>query len=126
MFDIGGPEFILLVLLGLLIFGPRRLPQIGKQFGAFVGQMRQAMREFQGTLEREVSLDELKRAAQQVRDLKQDAVSSVRDLTDYAAPLEGAPGRALPAPAPSAKAPEAGPESAAAPGSTPPDTTPAG
>jgi sec-independent protein translocase protein TatB len=82
MFDIGGPELLLLLILGLLIFGPRRLPQIGRQLGGFVGQMRQALRDVQGTLEREVSLDEVRRAAQQVRDFKAEAAGAVRRLTE--------------------------------------------
>ena len=92
MFDIGGPEFILLVLLGLLIFGPRRLPQIGKQLGGFIAQLRGAMRDFQGTLEREVALDDLKRAAQEVRDLKTQVGGAARQFTqELMAPLETAP-----------------------------------
>ena len=91
MFDIGGEEFLLLVILGLLIFGPRRLPQIGRQLGGFIGQMRAAMREFQGTLEREVALEEMKGVAKDLAGLKNDAQGIARDVAGLAAYASGSP-----------------------------------
>ncbi len=97
MIDIGGPEFLLLVILGLLIFGPRRLPQIGRQLGGFIAQMRQAMREFQGTLDREIALEDLKEAAREVRDLQTQAGDAVRRFThELTAPAETAPSETAP------------------------------
>ena len=96
MFDIGGEEFLLLVVLGLLIFGPRRLPQIGRQLGGFVGQMRAAMREFQGTLEREVALEEIKGVAKDLQGLKGDAQGIVRDVAGLSAYASGSPDPAPP------------------------------
>lgn len=90
MFDIGGGEFLLLVILGLLVFGPRRLPQLGRQFGGFVAQMRKAMNEFRGTLEREVALDEVRDAAKQVAGLTQDAEQMTKDLLTGVGPPEPA------------------------------------
>jgi len=95
MFDIGGGEFILLVVLGLLVFGPRRLPQLGRQFGGFVGQMRRAMNDFRGALEREVALDEVKQAAKQVEGLKADVQSSTRELLGVGPPAPADPTRRL-------------------------------
>ncbi len=80
MFDIGGGEFILIAVLGLLIFGPRRLPEIGKQLGGFVAQLRNSMREFQGTLEREVALDDLKKTAGDLTAMREDVRGFVRDI----------------------------------------------
>ncbi|MEN6526793.1 MAG: Sec-independent protein translocase protein TatB [Candidatus Polarisedimenticolia bacterium] len=108
MFDIGGEEFLLLVVLGLLIFGPRRLPQIGRQLGGFVGQMRAAMREFQGTLEREVALEEIKGVAKDLQGLKGDAQGIVRDVAGLSAYASGSPDPAPPVeppPAPDAVEP---------------------
>ncbi len=93
MFDIGGPEALLLVVLGLLIFGPRRLPEIGKQLGGFVAQMRHAMRDFQGTLEREVALEEVKEITKQVGDIKREATGFARELTGVGAPPYADPTR---------------------------------
>ncbi len=70
----------MLVLLGLLVFGPRRLPQLGRQAGGLVVQLRRAMNDFKGTLDREVALDEVKEAAKQVQGLTSDARQMTRDL----------------------------------------------
>ena len=100
MFDIGGPEALLLVILGLLIFGPRRLPEIGKQLGGFIAQMRHAMREFQGTLEREVALEDVKEVTRQVGQLKQEATGFARELTGIGPPPYADPARQPPLPEP--------------------------
>lgn len=70
MFDIGGPEFILLMLLALLVFGPRKLPGLGRQAGSLVAKLRLAVRDFQGQLEREVAFQEVRDAAREVKDVR--------------------------------------------------------
>lgn len=42
MFGIGMPELILIFVLALLIFGPKKLPEIGKQLGRALGELRRA------------------------------------------------------------------------------------
>ena len=112
MFDIGGGEFLMLVVLGLLVFGPRRLPQIGRQFGGWVAQMRRAMNDFRGTLEREVALDDVRKAARQVEGLTSDARRMTQDLVGgIGAPPPADPQRRLRVSRP--------PAPAASPGETP-------
>ena len=38
--SIGMPELAIVAILALLIFGPKRLPQLGKSLGEMVGQVR--------------------------------------------------------------------------------------
>lgn len=82
MFDIGGGEFLFLILLGLLVFGPKKLPEIGKQVGGMVAQLRRAMREFQTTLDREVELDKIKDVARDVQAIGRDARGAVQRQFD--------------------------------------------
>ena len=41
MFDIGLPEFAVLAVVALFVFGPDRLPDVARQAGRFVRQIRQ-------------------------------------------------------------------------------------
>ncbi len=54
MSGIGGSEFILLCLIGLLILGPERLPRVARQLGGWVGKARQLTRSLQRQLEDEL------------------------------------------------------------------------
>ena len=56
MSGIGGSEFILLCLIGLLILGPERLPRVARQIGAWLGKARQMTRSLQRQLEEEVDV----------------------------------------------------------------------
>lgn len=58
--SIGGPEVILLFIAALLLFGPRRLPEIARTLGKAVADFRRATNEFKINLEREVQLEEIK------------------------------------------------------------------
>jgi len=52
--NLGFPEMLFLGLLALLLFGPRRLPEIGRQIGRALGEFKRASSEFQNQLEDEV------------------------------------------------------------------------
>ena len=56
MSGIGGSEFILLCLIGLLILGPDRLPGVARQIGGWMGKARRMTRSLQRQLEEEVDV----------------------------------------------------------------------
>ena len=47
-------EIIFLALLGLILFGPRKLPEIARKAGHFIDDLKRAGNEFQGQLKQEV------------------------------------------------------------------------
>jgi len=55
----GFSETIFLFLLALLIFGPKRLPEIARQVGKFVNELKRASSEFQAQIQTEISQLEL-------------------------------------------------------------------
>lgn len=57
MSGIGGSEFFLLCLIGLLILGPERLPRVARQIGGWLGRARQMTRALQRQLEEEVNVE---------------------------------------------------------------------
>ncbi len=51
---LGGPEILLLLVLALIVFGPRKLPEIGKSMGKMLAEFRRASNDFRRTIEDEV------------------------------------------------------------------------
>jgi TatA/E family protein of Tat protein translocase len=58
---LGGPELILIFIVGLVVFGPRKLPEIGKSLGKMIGEFKRASADFQRTVEDEVETEKLRR-----------------------------------------------------------------
>jgi Tat protein translocase TatB subunit len=57
---LGGPEIFLILVIALIVFGPRRLPDIGKSVGKMLAEFRKASNDFKRTIEEEVEADKLK------------------------------------------------------------------
>lgn len=57
--NLGMPEMIFIFVIALLIFGPKKLPEIGRQIGKFMYEFRRASNEFKYQLEDEVRQLEL-------------------------------------------------------------------
>ena len=57
MSGIGGTEFILLCLIGLMILGPERLPRVARKLGGWVGKARQMTRTLKRQLEEELDAE---------------------------------------------------------------------
>ena len=56
--SIGAPELILIFIVALLIFGPRKLPELGRALGKGISEYRKATTDLKTTLEREISESE--------------------------------------------------------------------
>jgi TatA/E family protein of Tat protein translocase len=61
--SIGMPELIIIMVIALIIFGPRKLPELGKSLGKSIGEFKRASADLQNTLEQEIKLEEQKAAA---------------------------------------------------------------
>jgi TatA/E family protein of Tat protein translocase len=59
--SLGGPELILIFIVGLVVFGPRKLPEIGKSLGKMIGEFKRASADFQRTVEDEVETERLRK-----------------------------------------------------------------
>lgn len=55
---IGMPELIVIMLLALLIFGPRKLPELGRSLGRSLGEFKRASNELRNTLDEEIRVEE--------------------------------------------------------------------
>ncbi len=58
--SIGMPELVIILVIALIIFGPRKLPELGKSLGKSINEFKKASTELQNTLEKEIQLEEQK------------------------------------------------------------------
>ena len=58
MSGVGSSELIILILIGLIVLGPKRLPQIANQLGSWIGQARRMTRAMKRQLEDELNFDD--------------------------------------------------------------------
>lgn len=61
-------EMIFLVLLGLILFGPKRLPEIARTMGKFVAEFKRASNEFQSQIHDEINKLELEEHTKAIRE----------------------------------------------------------
>ncbi len=57
---LGMPEVVLILVVALIIFGPRKLPELGKSLGQAMSQFRRASDDFKRTWEQEVEYEKTK------------------------------------------------------------------
>lgn len=60
MGPIGMPELVIILVIALIIFGPRKLPELGKSLGRSLNEFKKASTDLQNTLEQEIRLEEQK------------------------------------------------------------------
>ena len=60
---LGGPELFLIMVVALIVFGPKKLPEIGKSLGRMMNEFKKASSEFRQTLEDEVEADKRRESA---------------------------------------------------------------
>jgi sec-independent protein translocase protein TatA len=61
--SIGMPELIIILVIALIIFGPRKLPELGKSLGRSLNEFKKASTDLQNTLEQEIKIEEQKESA---------------------------------------------------------------
>src|SRR5688572_21996595 len=58
--SVGMPELVIILVIALIIFGPRKLPELGRSLGKSIGEFRKASNELKSTLEEEIRVEEQK------------------------------------------------------------------
>jgi TatA/E family protein of Tat protein translocase len=61
LFFDSAPEIIFILVVALIIFGPRKLPELSRSLGKSLGEFKRASDDFKRTWEREVSLESVER-----------------------------------------------------------------
>src|SRR5829696_4394932 len=60
--SVGVPELIIIFTIALIIFGPRKLPELGKSLGKSLAEFKRASNELKNTLDEEIRLEERRTA----------------------------------------------------------------
>ena len=56
--SVGVPELIIIFTIALIIFGPRKLPELGKSLGKSLAEFKRASNELKSTLDEEIRIEE--------------------------------------------------------------------
>jgi Tat protein translocase TatB subunit len=78
-----GSEWIVIVLVALVVFGPERLPELSRKLGGWARELRTAAKEMREGLEAEVS--EVQKAKAELTDPVREVRQAVRDTARLAA-----------------------------------------
>ena len=85
MFDIGGWEFLLIVIIGVLVIGPKELPGVLRTVNALKRRARELARDFQDGLEeiaREAELDKMGDEVKELADPSGDLRNQIENTID--------------------------------------------
>ena len=61
MLDVGFQEVFLIAVVGLLVLGPKRLPEALRTMGLWMGRLRRSFNAVKGEIEREIGMDDIRR-----------------------------------------------------------------
>jgi len=89
--SIGMPELIIIFVIALIIFGPRKLPELGRSLGKSLSEFKRASNELKSTLEEEIRLDE------QRANLEASRAASAAAAAAAPPPVQATPGDITPA-----------------------------
>lgn len=104
--SIGMPELVIIMVIALIIFGPRKLPELGRSLGKSIGEFKRASNELRNTLEEEIRVEE-----------QREQRAKIKEEQDIAVAAAATP------PSATAVPPATTPDPAAAPTPTPADDT---
>jgi len=74
--SLGMPELIVIFVIALIIFGPRKLPELGKSLGKSIAEFKRASNELKSTLEEEIRIEEQKTKQEEASKVQASAISA--------------------------------------------------
>ncbi|MBD0369472.1 MAG: twin-arginine translocase TatA/TatE family subunit [Pyrinomonadaceae bacterium] len=87
---LGTSELLIILVVALILFGPRRLPQLSRQLGKSLGEFKRASEDFKRTWEKEVEMEKLEEEGRLARAMLQDDHSILGDANERRGALDAA------------------------------------
>ena len=81
IFGVGLPEVTVILILALLIFGPKKLPELGKQLGKTLKSLKKASNEFQNEIDQVINEEDKEESpkfieSNQTNEINQEKIDS--------------------------------------------------
>jgi len=80
--SIGMPELIIIFVIALIIFGPRKLPELGRSLGKSLAEFKRASNELRSTLEEEIRVEEQRAKVEPPKVTEPPPANPVQDHVD--------------------------------------------
>ncbi|HEY8553957.1 MAG TPA: Sec-independent protein translocase protein TatB [Burkholderiales bacterium] len=116
MFDIGFSELVVIALVGLIVLGPKRLPEVARTLGHWLGRVRRFVADVKQDIDKEMQLAELaelrnlKRELDETRRMVEETSGKLLQEANIAAAAEQATTAAAQAQTPAAPPSDPAPE----------------
>ena len=77
--NIGFPEILVIMAIALLIFGPKKLPEVGRSLGKALREFRRTSDEIKERIEEEIQADEFREIKNNIEDFKDISVENITE-----------------------------------------------
>ena len=77
MFGLGAMEILIILVIAFMLFGPKELPEIGKQVGKAVKGFKETTEDLRQSVEPEINM-----ITQELKSVEQDLESSIKDAEE--------------------------------------------
>jgi len=86
MFGLGAMEVLIILVIAFMLFGPKELPEIGKQVGKAVKGFKETTEDLRQSVEPEINMitQELKSVEQDLESSMKEAEEQIKGATDQA------------------------------------------
>ena len=74
IFGVGLPEVTVILILALLIFGPKKLPELGKQLGKTLKSLKKASNEFQNEIDQVINEEDKEESPKSIESVQTNEI----------------------------------------------------